>query len=105
MYCERHKGEYPRKVSYTLWSSEFIETEGATIAQILYMLGVEPVRDAFGRVTDLRLIPSKQLGLSLIHISQLFVKQYFADATYSRVEKEKDNGSWEYEVCLLYTSK
>lgn len=61
MYCERHKGEYPRKVSYTLWSSEFIETEGATIAQILYMLGVEPVRDAFGRVTDLRLIPSKQL--------------------------------------------
>lgn len=68
MYCERHKGEYPRKVSYTLWSSEFIETEGATIAQILYMLGVEPVRDAFGRVTDLRLIPSKQLGRPRIDI-------------------------------------
>lgn len=68
MYCERHKGEYPRKVSYTLWSSEFIETEGATIAQILYMLGVEPVRDAFGRVTDLRLIPSKQLGRPRIDV-------------------------------------
>ena len=68
MYCERHNGEYPRKVSYTLWSSEFIETEGATIAQILYMLGVEPVRDAFGRVTDLRLIPSKQLGRPRIDV-------------------------------------
>lgn len=68
MYCERHKGEYPRKVSYTLWSSEFIETEGATIAQVLYMLGVEPVRDAFGRVTDLRLIPSKQLGRPRIDV-------------------------------------
>ena len=68
MYRERHKGEFPRKVSYTLWSSEFIETEGATIAQILYMLGVEPVRDAFGRVTDLRLIPSKQLGRPRIDV-------------------------------------
>ena len=68
MYRERHNGEYPRKVSYTLWSSEFIETEGATIAQILYMLGVEPVRDAFRRVTDLRLIPSEQLGRPRIDV-------------------------------------
>ena len=37
--------------------------------------------------------------------AQLFVKQYFADATYSRVEKEKDNGSWEYEVLLSDGSK
>lgn len=32
--------------------------------------------------------------------AQLFVKQYFAGASYSRVEKEKDNGFWEYEVWL-----
>ncbi|WP_373833676.1 cobaltochelatase subunit CobN, partial [Bacteroides heparinolyticus] len=68
MYRERHGGEYPRKVSYTLWSSEFIETEGATIAQILYMLGVEPVRDAFGRVADLRLIPSDRLARPRIDV-------------------------------------
>ena len=68
MYRQRHNGEWPRKVSYTLWSSEFIETEGATIAQILYMLGIEPVRDAFGRVTDLRVIPSKQLGRPRIDV-------------------------------------
>lgn len=60
-YQKQH-GAYPRKVSYTFWSSEFIESEGATIAQVLYMLGVEPVRDAFGRVQDIRLIPSETLG-------------------------------------------
>lgn len=68
MYKKRHNDSIPRKVSYTLWSSEFIETEGATVAQVLYMLGVEPVRDAFGRVTDLRLIPSKELGRSRIDV-------------------------------------
>ena len=56
-YKQRLNDSIPRKVSYTLWSSEFIETGGATIAQVLYMLGVEPVRDAFGRVSDLKLIP------------------------------------------------
>jgi cobaltochelatase CobN len=68
MYRERHNDSIPRKVSYTLWSSEFIETEGATIAQVLYMLGVEPIRDAFGRVTDLRLIPSETLGRPRIDV-------------------------------------
>lgn len=68
MYKSRHHDSIPRKVSYTLWSSEFIETEGATVAQILYMLGVEPIRDAFGRVNDIRLIPSKELGRPRIDV-------------------------------------
>ncbi len=68
MYRERHNDSIPRKVSYTLWSGEFVETEGATIAQILYMLGVEPIRDVFGRVTDIRLIPSVQLGRPRIDV-------------------------------------
>lgn len=68
MYKRRHNDSIPRKISYTLWSSEFIETQGASIAQILYMLGVEPVRDSFGRVTDLKLIPSKELGRPRIDV-------------------------------------
>lgn len=68
MYKKRHNDSIPRKVSYTLWSGEFIESEGATVAQVLYMLGVEPLRDAFGRVTDLRLIPSKELGRPRIDV-------------------------------------
>lgn len=67
-YRRRHHDSIPRKVSYTFWSSEFIETEGATLAQAFYMLGVEPLRDAFGRVNDLRLIPSKELGRPRIDV-------------------------------------
>lgn len=59
-YQKKH-GEYPRKVSYTFWSSEFVESEGTTIAQVLYLLGVEPVRDTYGRVSELRLIPDEEL--------------------------------------------
>ncbi len=68
MYRRNHNDSIPRKVSYTLWSGEFVETEGATIAQILYMLGVEPIRDVFGRVTDIRLIPSEELGRPRIDV-------------------------------------
>ena len=67
-YRRRHHDSIPRKVSYTFWSSEFIETEGATLAQAFYMLGVEPLRDAFGRVNDIRLIPSKELGRPRIDV-------------------------------------
>lgn len=66
-YKKQH-GEYPRKISYTFWSSEFIETEGTSIAQVLYMLGVEPIRDTYGRVTELRLIPAKELGRPRIDV-------------------------------------
>ena len=60
LYRQHHHDSIPRKVSFTLWSSEFIETQGASIAQILYLLGVEPVRDFFGRISDIKLIPSKE---------------------------------------------
>ncbi|UKK75054.1 cobaltochelatase subunit CobN [Segatella bryantii] len=68
MYQEHHHDSLPRKVSFTFWSSEFIETGGTTIAQVLWLLGVEPVRDVFGRVTDIRLIPIKELGRPRIDV-------------------------------------
>ncbi len=68
MYRKTHHDSIPRKVSFTLWSSEFVETEGASIAQIFYLLGIEPIRDAFGRVTDIRLIPSEELGRPRIDV-------------------------------------
>lgn len=57
----KNEGKYPEKISFTLWSGSFIETEGTTIAQILYFLGVEPVWDNFGRVNDIRIIPTSEL--------------------------------------------
>ena len=59
-YRQQH-GDYPRKVSYTLWAGEFIASGGATIAQVLWMLGVEPDRDSQGRILSLRLVPSCEL--------------------------------------------
>ena len=38
------------------------------MAQALYMLGVAPVRDGMNRVTDLRLIPSAELGRPRIDV-------------------------------------
>lgn len=67
LYKKKH-GKYPRKVSFTLWSSEFIQTEGASIAQALFLLGVEPIRDMFGRVNDIRLIPEDKLGRPRIDV-------------------------------------
>lgn len=66
-YQHRH-GELPKKVSFTLWSSSFIESEGATIAEILYLLGCEPVRDPMGRVQNIRLIPREELGRKRIDV-------------------------------------
>lgn len=61
-------GKYPEKVSFTLWSSDFIYSEGATIAQILWMLGVEPLRDGMGYIRSLRLVPAEQLGRPRVDI-------------------------------------
>ena len=62
------KGKYPEKVSFTLWSSDFISSEGATIAQILYLLGIEPLRDGFGYIRSLKVIPAAVLGRPRIDI-------------------------------------
>ena len=64
----RRHDAYPRKVAFTLWPSDFIGTEGATIGQIFYLLGVEPVWDPFGRVADLRLMTAADLGRPRIDV-------------------------------------
>ncbi|MDR0657896.1 MAG: cobaltochelatase subunit CobN [Mediterranea sp.] len=66
-YREKH-GEYPRKVSYTFWAGEFINSEGATVAQAFRMLGVEPVRDNQERIVDIKLTPSTELGRPRINV-------------------------------------
>ena len=67
-YRKRHDGDFPRKVSFTLWSSSFIESEGTTVGEILYLLGVQPVRDRMGRVLDVELIPAEELGRPRIDV-------------------------------------
>lgn len=64
----KRAGRYPTKISFTLWPGDFIKTEGATLAQAMYLLGVEPVRDPFGRVVDVSLVPPERLGRPRIDI-------------------------------------
>lgn len=66
-YKKQH-GKYPRKVTYTFWAGEFIASQGATLAQAFRMLGVEPVRDEQGRVMDLKLTPSAELGRPRVNV-------------------------------------
>lgn len=67
-YKYRHQDSLPRKVSFSLWSSSFIESEGTTIAEIMALLGVEPVRDRRDKVIDVRVIPIKELGRPRIDV-------------------------------------
>jgi len=64
----RNDGAWPNKIAITLWAGDFIHTEGVALAQILYLLGVEPVRDPFGRVSALRLIERETLGRPRIDV-------------------------------------
>lgn len=102
-YQKRHNGEYPKKVSFTLWSSSFIESEGANIAEILYLLGCEPVRDPMGRIQDVRLIPREELKHKRIDVviqtsgqfrdlaaSRLYLIQKAVDMA-ANAKNEKDN--------------
>jgi cobaltochelatase CobN len=65
---KRKNGAWPRKVAFTLWGGEFIRDQGATVAQILYLLGAEPVGNSVGRIYDVRLVPEERLGRPRIDV-------------------------------------
>lgn len=54
-------GEYPDKITFSLWSTETLNHFGVVEAQILYMLGTEPVWNQRGDVTGVKVIPAKDL--------------------------------------------
>ncbi|MCM1490286.1 MAG: cobaltochelatase subunit CobN [Muribaculum sp.] len=87
-YKKEH-GEYPKKVTYTFWAGEFISTQGATLAQAFRMLGVEPVRDDQGRVMDLKLTSSKELGRPRINV-MIQVSGQLRDIAGSRLQMLTD---------------
>lgn len=64
----KHGGQPPKKLTFTLWSVETMRHFGLLEAQALWALGVEPVWDAGGRVSDVKLIPREQLGRPRVDI-------------------------------------
>jgi cobaltochelatase CobN len=61
-------GKYPRKVAFVLWSCETLRHEGVMESEIFYLLGVKLVRDSKGRVKDVELINSTELGRPRIDV-------------------------------------
>ncbi len=61
-------GTYPDKVAFLLWSIETSRHQGTMEAEILYLLGVKPVWNNYGRVDDVELIPSAELGRPRIDV-------------------------------------
>lgn len=62
------EGKYPEKVGVVLWATETTRNEGVNESTILYLIGVEPIWDATGRVKGSRVIPGSQLGRPRIDV-------------------------------------
>ncbi|WP_250462275.1 cobaltochelatase subunit CobN [Microbulbifer litoralis] len=60
-YREKHGGQWPDKLAFSLWSSETIRTLGLGEAQIMHALGVRPVWGRGDRVVGLEIIPASEL--------------------------------------------
>ncbi|WKZ32030.1 MAG: cobaltochelatase subunit CobN [Thermodesulfobacteriota bacterium] len=68
---EAHKAEnggYPEKLAFSLWSVETMRHLGVLEAQVFYALGVRPVWDKAGRVTEIEVIPRDELGRPRIDV-------------------------------------
>ncbi|WP_243755285.1 cobaltochelatase subunit CobN [Thiomicrorhabdus sp. 6S3-12] len=55
-------GEFPKKLTFSMWSTETLRHLGMLEAQVFYAMGVKPIWDRGGRVTGLEVIPLKELG-------------------------------------------
>ncbi|MFT3759850.1 cobaltochelatase subunit CobN [Thauera sp.] len=55
-------GSELRKVAFSLWSVEAMRHLGVLEAQAFHALGVKPVWDRFGRISDIQVIPRAELG-------------------------------------------
>ena len=64
----RLTGKAPKKLAVSLWSVETMRHQGLLEAQALWLLGVEPVWDAGGRVTGVKLVPRNVLGRERVDV-------------------------------------
>ena len=64
----KEAGTYPEKVAIVLWATETLRNEGISESTILWLMGMEPVWDASGRVTGTRVVPGAILGRPRIDV-------------------------------------
>lgn len=99
-YVAEHDGKYPDKLAFVIWGTETIRHEGILESQILYLLGVRPLWNKWGKVTGIQIIPRDKLGRPRIDIvvssaaEEMFgqLTQYIDQAVQMvKVLNEKDN--------------
>ena len=62
-------GKYPESVGFILWSIDAYKADGEQLAQILYLLGVEPTWSESGYVKELRVISLEELNRPRIDVT------------------------------------
>ncbi len=80
--AERHRdeqGEYPEEIGVVAWGTPTVRTRGETIAQVLALMGVEPVWTDAGRIDAVEPIPLDELDRPRIDVTTR-VSGLFRDA-------------------------
>ena len=78
----QEKGEYPTKVAFMLWATHSIQDKGVMEAEIMYLLGVKPIRDPVSKyITDVELITN--LGRPRIDVLVTTTALYLNDYPYT----------------------
>ena len=72
-------GSYPEEIGVVVWGTPTVRTRGETIAQVLALMGVEPVWSDAGRVEDVEPIPLDELDRPRIDVTTR-VSGLFRDA-------------------------
>ncbi|MDD1620233.1 MAG: cobaltochelatase subunit CobN [Methylococcaceae bacterium] len=79
-YQSSHNGEFPKKLTFTMWSSETMRHMGMLEGQVLYAMGAKPKWDDGGRVTGMEVIPQADLGRpridTIISLTGLYRDQF-----------------------------
>lgn len=81
----REEGRYPESVGIILWGGATMRSKGDDVAEILYLLGVRPVRQPNGVVTGLEVVPLSELGRPRIDVVPR-ISGFFRDAFPNLVE-------------------
>ncbi|KAF2307937.1 hypothetical protein GH714_033470 [Hevea brasiliensis] len=61
-------GKYPETIALVLWGTDNIKAYGESLAQVLWMIGVRPVADTFGRVNRVEPVSLEELGRPRIDV-------------------------------------
>jgi cobaltochelatase CobN len=76
----QENGEYPRNLAISVWGTSTMRTGGDDIAQVLALLGVQPVWDGSSRrVIDFEILPVSVLGRPRVDVT-LRISGFFRDS-------------------------